>query len=239
MYGRMRDIGLILIVALITAAVYGFRLEKDNSPKVHRRFEVDKMTTNNVDTVFGEVERDSNSSLWKKCTEAGFRELTGAKVELRQYVFDKLLAVPVVTNMWWFSSRFDDKYHLIEESVDVLALGGMVTDGHLRKILLNASSALPIPTNNLTELKRQSVQMDRRENPITPKCGAGPRPGRHFRNWRTTYLRVNKWNKSVAEYRQFLVELVCRIYNKLHEKVPENERREALKALLQEYGFSM
>ncbi len=53
------------------------------------------------------------------------------------------------------------------------------------------------------------------------------------------YLRVTEWNKSVAVYRRRLVKLVCEKYNKLHADVPEKERREALKALLLEYGFSL
>ncbi len=237
MYGRIRTIVFVLLVVLATTDVCGFKLEKDNSPKVDKRFEVDKMTTNDIDVVFGEIDGDAECSLLRKYDEAGFSNLGRGQVDLCQYVFDKLLAVPVGTNMWGFSSRFNHKRMLLKGIVNVL--GRNTTDDHLRKILLNAASTLPISTNEFTQLKRKAVQLDRRENPRTPKCASGPRPGRHFRHWCMIYTQATEWNKSVVDYRRLLVEFVCRKYEEIHADIPEKERRDNLKALLLEYGFTM
>ncbi len=223
---RMRNTCLTLLVALLATEACGFR------------FDVDKMTTNDVDAVFSEIDMDPRSSLWKTCTKAGLRELEGNQIGLRQYVFDKLLAVPIETNMWWcFSIRFDQKYSLIRETVDVL--GERVTDTHFRKMLLNAESTFPVSTNGFTELRRKAVQLDREKEPWRLRYGYSGNPGRNLSRWRATYRLVIEWNQAVATYRRRLVELVCRRYEKLHMDVPEKERHEALKELLQEYGFPL
>ncbi len=191
------------------------------------------LTTNDVDVLFTRSTNEYISTIQRRCWDSGIRDLDVSQTGIRNYAFEKLLAIPVNTNMLGFTYLLGEKSSWIEMAEESFRVN--ITDVELRKILEGAVATQLIPTNTIMGLRAEAVQRDKE------KWGRAVNyvgfPYENFRRWRNSYNVVKMWNKAVVKYRHQLVAFVCKKYEEIHADVPEKERREALKALLQEYGL--
>ncbi len=221
MHNRLRLVAIVLFVLLVDCA---FAKTK-------------AVTTNDVDRIFNGIDVFSIRHLGQKCQDAGLGSVDGCQTAIRRYAFDRLLSIPVWTNAVRAAYLLTFKSEWIKDSERVL--GMRLEDADLRKILESIVMVQPVSTNDLADIRKEAVQLDCQREPWRRGIVNSANPGRHFIRWRNLDRKVHEWNTSVADYRQRLVEFVCRKYDKLHTDVPEKERREALKAFLLEYGFSL
>ncbi len=216
---KLNFTGIILLSSLVACAFTGIKVP----------------TTNNVDMIFGDVSASTIGKLGQKCVDAGFRNGGSDSLKtIRKYAFDRLLAIPITTNMLWASYMLGEKTRWIEESE--FMLGIRLDDAELRNILQCAVAMSPISTNNLAVLEQEAIQRDVSQWGSAVNNVGSPRA--NLARWRNHAQRVHRWNQAVQKFRQRLAEFVCRKYDKLHADVPETERRGALREILLEYGFS-
>ncbi len=81
--------------------------------------EAKTLTTNDVDVVLNGVDALSIRFFGRKCADSGLRYVDESQVDIRRYAFDKLLAIPVDTNMFQAVNRQD----FLEEALNWVSRG--------------------------------------------------------------------------------------------------------------------
>lgn len=116
--------------------------------------DVKNLTTNDVDFVFSGMNEFPRPYLVRRCIEAGLTSTNRLPDGIRQYAFDKLLAIPVTTNTVRFWLFYDKKAEYIERSEWMLGIH--INDDALRRIIRSAADIQLYCTNNLAVMGKQA-----------------------------------------------------------------------------------